>query len=111
MVDKAEKKLKPSGTLLLQYMLYCIQGKPMPRGHNPSLSVRDLLTTVKKKQVIWCTAFLREQLLSWQEKPEEGTHANVCAATPMGFMKYSSEQFCPGFSAKLLKKSVQTDHI
>lgn len=49
MVDKAEKKLKPSQTLLLQYMLYCIQGKPMPRGYNPSLSVRDLPTTVEKK--------------------------------------------------------------
>jgi len=49
--------------------------------------------------------------LPWQEKFEAGTQANVCTATPMGSTDHSSEQLCPCFSAKLLKRPAQTDHI
>lgn len=51
--------------------------------------------------LIYC--FSKRITFPWQEKSEEGTHTNVCAATPIGTTDHSSEPLCPSFAAKLLK--------
>lgn len=107
MVEKAEKKTKS-----LLYTLYCIWGKPMPRGHNLSLGVCDLLTTVKKKSR-WSNL-----LLFWENNFCLGRRnlkvplMLMCALLlPWGSQNILQSSCVPAFQLKLLKRSAQNDHI